>query len=75
MQLRFAKPEDAELLDPLNAQLIRDEGHHGRCRQVNAADVLMCLINDLAELQFYLLELGTKAFCIRRSGAYERCRS
>lgn len=27
MQFRFAKPEDAELLAPLNAQLIRDEGH------------------------------------------------
>ncbi|MCX7171399.1 MAG: GNAT family N-acetyltransferase [Proteobacteria bacterium] len=27
MHFRFAKPEDAELLAPLNAQLIRDEGH------------------------------------------------
>lgn len=27
MRFRFAKPEDAELLAPLNAQLIRDEGH------------------------------------------------
>lgn len=28
MYFRFAKPEDAELLAPLNAQLIRDEGHN-----------------------------------------------
>ena len=27
MHFRFAKPEDAELLATLNAQLIRDEGH------------------------------------------------
>lgn len=27
MHIRFACPEDAELLAPLNAQLIRDEGH------------------------------------------------
>jgi GNAT superfamily N-acetyltransferase len=27
MQFRFARPEDAELLASLNAQLIRDEGH------------------------------------------------
>jgi hypothetical protein len=30
MQFRFAKPEDADLLAPLNAQLIRDEGHRNQ---------------------------------------------
>jgi GNAT superfamily N-acetyltransferase len=30
VQYRFAKPEDAELLAPLNALLIRDEGHRNQ---------------------------------------------
>ena len=30
MRFRFALPSDAELLAPLNAQLIRDEGHRNR---------------------------------------------
>ena len=38
MQYRFAKPEDAELLASLNAQLIRDEGHRNQMAISQLAD-------------------------------------
>jgi predicted acetyltransferase len=38
MNFRFARPEDANILAPLNAQLIRDEGHRNAMTIPQLAD-------------------------------------
>lgn len=51
---RFASPEDAELVAPLNAQLIRDEGHRNPMSVPQLADRIRTWLKD--EYQAVLFE-------------------
>jgi len=46
MRFRFAKPEDAALLAPLNAQLIRDEGHRNNMTVPQLAERMKQWLNS-----------------------------
>lgn len=57
MQYRFATPEDAALLAPLNQQLIRDEGHRNSMNLAQLAERMCGWLRG--EYQAVLFEEGT----------------
>jgi hypothetical protein len=40
-------------------------GHYGCFRKINVLDALICLINDLAAFEVYLLEFATNVLVFR----------
>ncbi len=56
---RFATPEDAELLAPLNQQLIRDEGHRNRMNLLQLTERMAGWLRG--EYEAVLFEDGTDA--------------